>query len=162
MNSIFGEGVNPKLRKVRAALDAIGLPSDLLLQHGSPRIVYGIALAANFREILLGLQSRPTYLVPNRRDASSRIIDFWQTRWLMKRVQSEDVLRAIATHSLTAPVQHGARVSLVHAGEGRDSVPDDSGYPETAQEADRTSPPNTDSEAMSYPYGEFAFSAQPT
>ena len=58
VNSIFGEGVNPKLRKVRGALDEVGLPSDALLQHGSPRLVYGIALARNFREILLGLERR--------------------------------------------------------------------------------------------------------
>ena len=54
VNSIFGEGVNPKLRKVRGALDALGLASDKLLQHGSARLIYGVPLAVNFREILLG------------------------------------------------------------------------------------------------------------
>ena len=161
VNSIFGEGVNPKLRKVRAALDTVGLPSDLLLQHGSPRIVYGIALASNFREILLGLQSRPRYVVPNRRDASAGIVDFWRTRWLTKRVQSEEVLRAIATHALTSPVQHGARVPLPHSGERRDSAVDESAYPESAQRTDRLPSGNADSEDMSaYGVGEFAFSAQ--
>jgi hypothetical protein len=112
VNSIFGEGVNPKLRKVRAALDAVGLPSNLLLQHGSPRLVYGIALASNFREVLLGLKSRPAYVIPDRRDASARIVDFWRARWLSHRVQSTEVIRAVAEHSLMSPVQHGARVVM--------------------------------------------------
>jgi len=118
VNSIFGEGVNPKLRKVRAALDAVGLPSNSLLQHGSPRLVYGIALASNFREILLGLKSRPAYVIPNRRDATARIVDFWRARWLANRVQSAEVIRAVAEHSLMSPVRHGARV--VMPGNGRD------------------------------------------
>jgi hypothetical protein len=104
--------VNPKLRKVRAALDAVGLPSNLLLQHGSPRLVYGIALAKNFREILLGVQSRPSYLIPDGSDAANRIVDFWFTRWVVKRIQNEEVLKAVASHSLAAPVRHGARVVL--------------------------------------------------
>lgn len=112
VNSIFGEGVNPKLRKVRAALDAVGLPSNLLLQHGSPRLVYGIALASNFREILLGLKSRPVYVIPDRRDATARIVDFWRARWLSHRVESRDVIRAVAEHSLMSPVRHGARVVM--------------------------------------------------
>src|SRR5207247_8343887 len=52
VNSIFGEGVNPKLRKVRVALDAIGLPSDALLQHGSPRLIYVVPLATTFCGVL--------------------------------------------------------------------------------------------------------------
>lgn len=112
VNSIFGEGVNPKLRKVRAALDAVGLPSNLLLQHGSPRLVYGIPLATNFREILLGLKTRPAYLIPNQRDATDRIVEFWRTRWLSHRVESTEVIRAVAEHSLISPVRHGARVVM--------------------------------------------------
>lgn len=112
VNSIFGEGVNPKLRKVRAALDAVGLPSNLLLQHGNPRLVYGIALASNFRDILLGLKTRPAYVIPNRRDATARIVDFWRARWLSHRVESTEVIRAVAEHSLMSPVQHGARVAM--------------------------------------------------
>lgn len=112
VNSIFGEGVNPKLRKVRAALDAVGLPSNLLLQHGSPRLVYGIALASNFREILLGLKSRPAYVIPARRDASAGIVDFWRARWLSHRVESTEVIRAVSEHSLMSPVRHGARVVM--------------------------------------------------
>ena len=41
VNSVFGEGVNPRLRKVRDGLDALGLPTDDLLNHGGPQLVYG-------------------------------------------------------------------------------------------------------------------------
>jgi hypothetical protein len=66
VNSIFGEGVNPKLRKVRGALDSVGLPSEQLLQHGSPRLIYAVPLAANFRDILVGRAKRPKYLMTQK------------------------------------------------------------------------------------------------
>lgn len=126
VNSIFGEGVNPKLRKVRAALDAVGLPANLLLQHGSPRLVYGVILARNFREVLLGLEGRPDYLLPNGKGASETIVDHWRRRWLAGRVHKEGVLLAVAGHALTSPVRHGARVVLPvtepAAARGDDSV----------------------------------------
>jgi hypothetical protein len=64
VNSIFGEGVNPLMRKMREALTLVGLPSDMLLKHGNRRIVYGIPLAENFRRLLLGLETKPHYVVP--------------------------------------------------------------------------------------------------
>ena len=48
VNSIFGEGVNPLMRKIRDGLGLLGLPPDELLKHGSKRIVYCVALASNF------------------------------------------------------------------------------------------------------------------
>ncbi len=45
VNSVFGEGVNPRLRKIRDGLDALGLATDDLLNHGGPRLVYGVELA---------------------------------------------------------------------------------------------------------------------
>jgi hypothetical protein len=112
VNSIFGEGVNPKLRKVRAALDAIGLPSNLLLQHGSPRLVYGVVLARNFRDVLLGVKSRPDFLLPAGAAGDRQIVDYWRSRWLAGRIHNQEVLKAVAAHVLVAPVQHGARVGL--------------------------------------------------
>jgi hypothetical protein len=55
VNSIFGEGVNPLMRKLRDGLAEVGLPADELLLHGNKRVVYGVPLAENFREVLLGL-----------------------------------------------------------------------------------------------------------
>ena len=110
VNSIFGEGVNPKLRKVRGALDAVGLPSDLLMQHSSPRIVYAIPLARNFREVLLGLASHPVYMVPQTKDSSRQIAAYWRERWLAKRIEAPEVLSDVNKHRLTYPITHGARV----------------------------------------------------
>jgi hypothetical protein len=61
INSIFGEGVNPKLRKVRDGLDLLGWPADELLQHRRQRIVYGVPLVTNLRDYLLGLDQEPNY-----------------------------------------------------------------------------------------------------
>lgn len=112
VNSIFGEGVNPKLRKVRGALDVVGLPSDLLLQHGSPRIVYGIPVASNFREVLLGRSKTPKYLLPNVRAAVDGIANYWRERWLARRIENSAILQQVASDTLTYPITHGARVVL--------------------------------------------------
>jgi hypothetical protein len=112
VNSIFGEGVNPKLRKVRAALDVIGLPSSLLLKHGSPRLIYAVPLARNFREVLFGRATRATSVVPHKPGASERIVEFWRQRWLDNRINQEKVLDMVGAHTLAYPVRHGARVVL--------------------------------------------------
>jgi len=112
VNSIFGEGVNPKLRKVRSALDLIGLPSDTLLQHRSPRIIYAVPLATNFREVLLGLAQRAAPIIPPTDQATVAIVDFWRERWLAKRIEREHVLEDVARHTLAYPIRHGARVRL--------------------------------------------------
>ena len=41
---MFGEGVNPRLRKLRDGLKELGLDADELLRHGRPRIVYGAGI----------------------------------------------------------------------------------------------------------------------
>jgi hypothetical protein len=122
VNSIFGEGVNPKLRKVRGALDVVGLPSDLLLQHGSPRIVYAIPVASNFREVLLGRSRNPAYKLPNASIATEGIANYWRERWLAKRIERADVIDNVATHALTYPITHGARVVLPELPEEADTL----------------------------------------
>jgi hypothetical protein len=112
VNSIFGEGVNPKLRKVRTALDLLSLPSDVLLQHGSPRLVYAVPLARNFRDVLLGRSSRPDRIVPADDAATTKMVAFWRERWLAKRIERPEVLESVRRHTHTYPIQHGARVVL--------------------------------------------------
>jgi hypothetical protein len=114
VHSIFGEGVNPRLRKIRDGLDSLGLPSDALLTHGSPRLVYGIALARNFREYLLGIDPAPEYFSPLDDPSAStqRIATWWRERWLVRRIQRDDVLYEVALHRTTYPVEHGGRVRL--------------------------------------------------
>lgn len=113
VNSIFGEGVNPKLRKIRDGLDLLGWPSDELLRHRRPRIVYGVALVDNLLDYLLDANVKPRYRF--RRNVAgdeARIAEWWFRRWLSGRVQRPEVLAEVRTHTTDRPVQHGARVSL--------------------------------------------------
>lgn len=112
VNSIFGEGVSPKLRKVRQGLDLLGLPSELLLRHHRQRIVYAVRLVRNLGEHLLGLDHKALYLVPikNGPAATERIAAWWRERWLRNRIGSDDILAAVERHTLVRPVRHGARV----------------------------------------------------
>jgi hypothetical protein len=123
VNSIFGEGVNPKLRKVRAALDQVGLPSDLLLKHGQPRAVYGIPLASNFRDILLDRGRQAHYLLPRRGRTEKAIGRFWIDRWLTRRIDVPGILEQVAQHSMAYPVSHGARVPLPDSDDEPGSLP---------------------------------------
>jgi hypothetical protein len=112
VNSIFGEGVNPKLRKVRAALSAAGLPADSLLQHRQSRLVYAVPLAENFRKVLLGLDSCPKYLVPAGPNVTEQFVAFWRKRWLAPRIKRPETLAEVARNTLTYPVAHRARVPI--------------------------------------------------
>lgn len=113
VNSIFGEGVNPKLRKVRDGLDLLGWPSEVLLQHGRQRIVYGVSLVSNLLPYLLGIETKPNYLFRrNAKDDITKITAWWLQRWLAPRVRSSEVLNAVAAHGTARPSLHGARVPM--------------------------------------------------
>jgi Druantia protein DruA len=114
VNSIFGEGVNPLMRKIREALGMVGLSSDGMLLHGNRRVTYGISFARNFREILLGVAKRPSYLIPqsapHRR--TELIADYWRRRWLSSRTRRPEVITQLSQHTLAYPITHGAVVTL--------------------------------------------------
>lgn len=114
VNSIFGEGVNPLMRKIRDGLGLLGLPQDELLKHGSKRVVYGVALASNFREFLLGRANTPKYLItPTRvRQKTELIADFWRQRWLLNRLAKPGLLDEVARHTCVYPIRHGAQVEV--------------------------------------------------
>lgn len=114
VNSVFGEGVNPRLRKIRDGLDTLGLSADEMLQHDAPRLVYGVALVENVGEYLLGLQKRPRYYFSIKEPAitTKQIVDWWSRRWLLPRVARPDSLERVIVHNLIYPVTHGARVGL--------------------------------------------------
>lgn len=121
VNFIFGEGTNPKMRLVREALDAVDFPADQLLQHRSPRLVYAVALASNYSNILIGVATRPRYhFTGESKRVTSAIATFWIRRWLSRRIQSAEVLSKVASHSTLSPVTHGARVQ---------SITDEAGLP---------------------------------
>jgi len=112
VNSIFGEGVNPLIRKIREALDEVGLLSDKILWHGNERVVYAVPLARNFREVLLGIEKRPKYLIPQT-DAQAKtaaLAEYWRRRWLASRIYTDGIIDNVAAHTLAHPIRHGARV----------------------------------------------------
>lgn len=114
VNSVFGEGVNPRLRKLRDGLDALGLSSDDLLNHGGPRLVYGVELTDNTRGYLLGLDKRPKYILGQKSPKllSEQIAGWWARRWLLPRIEKEELLIRVAGHKLVHPIRHGARVEV--------------------------------------------------
>lgn len=130
VNSIFGEGVSPKLRKLREGLDALNLPADALLQHGRQRIIYGVPVVRNLREFLLGMDDRPEYLfdIDEPERSTEQISRWWMERWLQKRIESDDVLARVEKHTLVQPIRHGARVVLPNIDDSQPTLFDDLMY----------------------------------
>ncbi|HEY0138185.1 MAG TPA: Druantia anti-phage system protein DruA, partial [Nannocystis sp.] len=112
VNSIFGEGASPKLRKVRQALDLLNLPTGLLLRHYRPRVVYGVSLIRNLEDYLIGLARKPDYIIPLNEGpaATAQTGAWWRERWLRNRIASDEVLEEVARHTRVHPITHGARV----------------------------------------------------
>lgn len=109
-NNIFGEGANPNMRALREAIGALGLDANELLQHSQPREIYGVALASNLAEYVLGVDRNPDYIKRkySRGSDSEAIADFWWRRWAGCRSCDEQVLARIRKHSLAYPIAHGA------------------------------------------------------
>lgn len=114
VNSIFGEGVNPLMRKMREVLDLLGLSSTAFLKHGNRRIVYGIPLAENFREVLMGMHDRPRYIIEQKdpENQTANLVRYWASRWLRNRLNSEEVIESVSRHTLSFPMEHGAIVPI--------------------------------------------------
>lgn len=113
VNSLFGEGVSPRLRKVRLGLASLGWPTNELLKHGRERIVYGVPLVSNLRDYSLGIDREPDYLLnPELDGADERIAAWWFERWGSRRASQVAVIEAMRVHTLARPVRHGARVPL--------------------------------------------------
>ena len=92
----------------------VGLPAEQLLMHGKKRVVYGIPLAENFREVLVGVDLRPKYHLSLARaeEHSAKVGAFWRKRWLAGRITRPGILDEVAKHTLSYPITHGARVQL--------------------------------------------------
>lgn len=113
VNSLFGEGVSPRLRKVRLGLAALGWPTNELLKHGRERILYGVPLVKNLRDYSLGIDSEPEYLLdPVPTNSGSSVAMWWTQRWARNRASQVHVLASMREHRLVRPVRHGARVPL--------------------------------------------------
>ena len=65
------------------------------------------------RSYLLGLEKRPEYICKLKgAEATKAIAAWWRERWLLRRIESDEVLDAVEQHTLTSPIRHGARVQL--------------------------------------------------
>ncbi|MEC0183041.1 DUF4338 domain-containing protein [Paenibacillus peoriae] len=97
VNNTFGEGTSPRMRLIRAGLDALGLPSDHLLNHNFKRIVYGVRLADNAYEYLRGEEDEPRYYLSQDEphQMTEAICEFWRKRWLSMRIKNNDVMQQL-------------------------------------------------------------------
>ncbi len=133
VNNIFGEGVSPKLRKLRDGLEQLNFPADALLQHGRARIVYGVPLARNLREYLLGMDEAPDYIsaLDDPREGTEAISAWWMERWFSPRIESDTVLDEVERHTTVRDgryLMHGASVRLPETGEAQPMLFDDLAY----------------------------------
>lgn len=92
----FGEGVSPRIRKIRRGLKNCGLETDLL-KHESRRIVYGINLAENSQNYLLGIDNDPEYYweFDDPEEEQESIYQHWINRWASMRAPKQEVLEKI-------------------------------------------------------------------
>ena len=105
VNNLFGEGQSPRLRQVREALDDLGLDSNGLLRHSTPRRVYSLDLFPGARDSLCLNESSNANL-----PEFSMIAASWTQRWLEHRITFRPALDRVATQAaetvrrdLTAP-----------------------------------------------------------
>lgn len=89
VNSVFGEGTSPKLRKLKTGLRSIGFDPDRLLRHRQQRLIYVMPLWEGARDWLLERTTElPSYVADPAafRGATERIAEFWRARWLAGRL----------------------------------------------------------------------------
>lgn len=100
VNNRFGEGTSPRLRQIREGLDALGLKSDAILHHATPRIFYGCELGLHARDALMGLEA-PEAAAPLARDLATA----WRRRWVINRIlrkETIDRLKGLGVTSIRA------------------------------------------------------------
>lgn len=97
VNNRFGEGTSPRLRQIREGLDALGLKSDAILHHATPRIFYGCELSPRARDALLGLRT-PEAESPSARD----LAEAWRRRWLTNRILRKDTIEGLRQLGVTS------------------------------------------------------------
>ena len=107
VNNRFGEGTSPRLRQIREGLDALGVDSDTILHHATPRLFYACELGAGSRTSLLGMGSE------NFEPASAAAIGAaWRRRWLAARATRDETLSALRALG-PATVQASLRTTAI-------------------------------------------------
>ncbi|OQW70276.1 MAG: hypothetical protein BVN33_17640 [Proteobacteria bacterium ST_bin13] len=91
VNNRFGEGTSPRLRQIREGLDALGIASDTVLHHATPRLFYACELGADARMSLMGIASQQA-----EPPTTATIASAWRRRWLDGRAQRDATLVAMS------------------------------------------------------------------
>lgn len=87
----FGDGPNWRMRVIRTACDTMGLDAEVILRHSFQRGLYGVPLAENWREFLLGESEEPLY----RDMPIDELVGFWRRRWLDNRLGNPEITAQI-------------------------------------------------------------------
>lgn len=87
INNRFGEGTSPRLRQVREGLDVLGIQSDQILHHATPRIFYGCELDPDASKGLLEPRDRARKRAPSQ----AAIGEAWRRRWLLGRIANSEI-----------------------------------------------------------------------
>lgn len=91
VNNRFGEGTSPRLRQLREGLDVLGITSNDVLHHATPRLFYACALVPDADRQLLGLKADKS----GQASTLDAIADAWRRRWLLNRIRNEEVLERL-------------------------------------------------------------------
>ncbi len=126
----FGEGPSERLRKLRDAMAAAGLPAAEILQHGSPRAIFVANLGASppYRSRDAGWAARGPPM--------AEVAAWWRARWLDGRLpRAVAELRAAAPPQLLSERYPEEIAEAVRAFEARGRVPE-AGAPEPGVDDD--------------------------
>ncbi len=95
-SSAFAAGVNYKLRTIETGLKYLGL--SRLLRHESPRLVYLVPLAKNWRGYLTGMEEIPEYFyedLGSPEAETNNLVEYWKERWFKPRAKRLESLRRL-------------------------------------------------------------------
>ena len=104
VNSVFGEGTSPKLRKFKMGLRRLGFDPDKFIQHRQHRLIYAAPLFQAARDWLVERTTElPSYLLaPEAFDhATEDISEFWRSRWLSSRLDHTPTMEALRLDAFT-------------------------------------------------------------
>ena len=87
INNRFGEGTSPRLRQVREGLDALGVQSDRVLHHATPRIFYGCELDVSAAASLVSTKTKAAQRAPS----AAAIGAAWRRRWVLPRINHSEL-----------------------------------------------------------------------
>ncbi len=91
INNIFGEGTSPRLRQIREGLEILGIKSDDVLHHATPRLFYAAEVVPNVRHVLIGCARSIKAIAPR----AATICNAWIARWLVARTARPETLERL-------------------------------------------------------------------